>query len=187
LQHFIDRCQQELGVEVEHQRTFSKFMNIKKKHYIGIDAVSSEPVVKGMEGKKSDRPCWVTRVFDQFVKDFGGGVDPTINIKRAIDDLESTRVDPEHLKIYVTLSKDPAEYVANTVQRRVGLHLGARKGDVIYYYKSQSGKDRLPVNPEDISIVEYKKALLATVKDALEIMGYGDSRTIARMSLARPM
>jgi hypothetical protein len=47
--------------------------------------------------------------------------------------LESRRVDPEDLKIYVTLSKEPAEYVANTVQRRVGLHLGARKGDVIYY------------------------------------------------------
>ena len=33
-----------------------------------------------MEGKKSDRPQWVSRVFDQFVQDFRDGVDPTINI-----------------------------------------------------------------------------------------------------------
>lgn len=29
-----------------------------------------------MEGKKSDRPQWVSRVFDQFVQDFRDGVDP---------------------------------------------------------------------------------------------------------------
>lgn len=33
-----------------------------------------------MEGKKSDRPQWVSRVFDQFVQDFRDDVDLTINI-----------------------------------------------------------------------------------------------------------
>jgi DNA polymerase elongation subunit (family B) len=79
--------------------------------------MTGEVVVKGMEGKKSDRPRWVSRAFDQFVQDFKDGiVDPTINIKKAIGDLESGRVDPEHLKIHVSLSKEPAEYANNTVQ-----------------------------------------------------------------------
>jgi DNA polymerase, archaea type len=181
LQDFINHCQQERGIEVEHQRTFSKFMSIKKKHYIGIDGVTGEAVVKGMEGKKSDRPRWVTRVFDQFVQDFKDCVvDPTTNIKKAIGDLESRRIDPEDLKIFVTLSKDPDEYVANTVQKRVGLYVGAKKGDVIYYYKydSKGKKDSIPVEPEHISISEYKKMLLATLKDALEIMGFGKVESI---------
>ncbi|MEP0826091.1 MAG: hypothetical protein HRF40_11455 [Nitrososphaera sp.] len=181
LQRFIDRCQQELGVEVEHQRTFRKFLNIKKKHYIGIDSSTGQPVVKGMEGKKSDRPRWVTRTFDQLVQDFRDGVDPTINIKRAIDDLESRRVAPDDLKICVTLSKDPAEYATNTIQKRVGLHVGAKKGDVICFYKSMpnGNKDAIPVNPEDISVSEYKKALFATLKDPLVILGHGSEDSIA--------
>jgi DNA polymerase elongation subunit (family B) len=87
-----------LGVEVEHQRTFSKLLNIKKKHYIGIDGTTREPIVKGIEGKKSDRPQWVSRVFDQFVrqqfkkaiksdallsKHFGDG----LKLEKALDEL----------------------------------------------------------------------------------------------------
>jgi DNA polymerase elongation subunit (family B) len=177
LQQFLNKSQQELAIEVEHQRTFSKFLNIKKKHYIGIDSATEEPIVKGMEGKKSDRPRWVTQIFDRFVQDFKDGKDPTINIRRAINDLESRRVNPEDLKIFVTLSKDPTEYVNNTVQKRVGLHSGARKGDTIYYYKTDDAngnkkEDIIPINAENISIVEYKKLLLATLKDALEVMGF---------------
>lgn len=127
MRQFIDSCKKELCVEVEHQRIFKKFTNIKKKHYLGIDSATGEPIVKGMEGKKSDRPHWVTRVFEQFVQDFKDGGDPTININRAIGDLESRKVDPEDLKIFVTLSRDPAEYVSNTVQKRVGLSLGGKE------------------------------------------------------------
>jgi DNA polymerase, archaea type len=181
LQQFLKKCQRELAVEVDHQRTFSKFLNIKKKHYIGIDSVTGDPIVKGMEGKKSDRPRWVTRVFEQFVQDFRDGIDPRINIRRAIHELESRRVNPEDLKIFVTLSKDSAEYVSNTVQKRIGLHLGAKKGDTIYYYKTDvkgKKKDILPINPENISIFEYKKVLLAAVKDVLEIIGFGSAESI---------
>jgi hypothetical protein len=82
------------------------------------------------------------------------------------------------------LSKDPAEYVSNTVQKRVALHFGAKKGDTIYYYKTDGAngnkKDVIPINAEDISISEYKKLLLATVKDALEIMGFGSEDKITR-------
>jgi hypothetical protein len=151
---------------------------------MGIDSVTGEVIVKGMEGEKSDKPSWVSHVFEQFVQDFKDGVDPRINIKRAIGVLESRRVDLEDLKINVSLSKDPAEYATNTVQKRVGLCFGAKKGDVIYYYKSDSNRTKkdtittVPLRPEDISVAEYKKVLLARVKDALKIMGFGSAKSI---------
>ncbi|MDQ3884613.1 MAG: hypothetical protein M3239_04125 [Thermoproteota archaeon] len=80
------------------------------------------------------------------------------------------------------MSKDPTEYVSNTVQKKVGLYFGAKKGDIIYYYKTDANgkkKDVIPINAEDISISEYKKVLLTTVKDALEIMGFGSEYSIA--------
>jgi DNA polymerase, archaea type len=186
LQNFINHCHQGRSIEVEHQRTFSKFLSIKKKHYIGIDSITGEAIVKGMEGKKSDRPRWVTRIFDQFVQDFKDGiVDPTINIKKAISDLESGRVDSEDLKIHVRLSKEPSEYPNNSIQKRVGLHLGSKKGDIIYYYKTAAnGKKKekdpahVPINPEDIDITEYNKTLSAALKDALEILGVGEKGKI---------
>jgi DNA polymerase, archaea type len=184
LLEFINQCHEERGIEVEHQRTFSKFLSIKKKHYIGIDSGAGQSIVKGMEGKKSDRPKWVGRVFDRFVQDFKDGIlDPTINVKKAISDLESGRVDAEDLKIYIRLSKEPAEYPNNSIQKRVALYLGAKKGDVIYYYKTTTAASNLnkkqkdatevPINPKDIDIAEYKRILYASLRDALEIMGYG--------------
>ena len=62
-----------------------------------------EAVVKGMEGRKSDRPMWVIHVIDQFVQDFLEGIiDPTINIKKAINDSESGRIHPEEELVGVT-------------------------------------------------------------------------------------
>jgi hypothetical protein len=34
------------------------------------------------------------------------------------------------------------------------------------------------INPEEIGICKYKEMLMATVKDALEILGYGSSERI---------
>jgi hypothetical protein len=56
-----------------------------------------------MEGRKSDGPRWVSHVFDQFAQDFLEGIiDPTINIKKAINDSESGRIHPEEELVGVT-------------------------------------------------------------------------------------
>lgn len=52
-----------------------------------------------MEGKKSDRPIWINKVFDQFLKDFKEDRDATVNLKAAINDLDQGRIDPELLKL----------------------------------------------------------------------------------------
>ena len=59
---FIAACKQNLGVEVDHQNTFVRSILISKKHYIGIQP-DGKVVIKGMEGKKRDRPPFFNQVF----------------------------------------------------------------------------------------------------------------------------
>ncbi len=84
-----------------------------------------------MEGKKNDRPVWINKVFDQLLEDFKADRDPTVNLRAAINDLEQGRVDPELLKITVKLAKDPADYTVNNPNKKIGMLLGAKEGDVI--------------------------------------------------------
>jgi DNA polymerase elongation subunit (family B) len=130
---------------------------------------NGEIKVVGMEGKKNDRPLWINNVFDQFLEDFKANRDPTVNLRAALNDLEQGRVDPELLKIRVKLSKDPADYTVNNPNKKIGALLGAKAGDVVWYYKTDT---RVSIDPEEISVLRYKAMLMATVKDALEILGY---------------
>jgi DNA polymerase elongation subunit (family B) len=52
---FTAACKHTLGVDVDHQNTFVRSMLLSKKHYIGIQS-NDKVIVKGMEGKKRDRP-----------------------------------------------------------------------------------------------------------------------------------
>jgi hypothetical protein len=70
------------------------------------------------------------------------------------------------------LSKNPEEYEnENDRKRKIGLAIGARKGDVIEYFESDN-KEGYSLNPQDISIKKYKAMLWKAVKDILEIAGY---------------
>jgi DNA polymerase elongation subunit (family B) len=174
LHKFILECNQRLDIEVEHQATFSKFLSTgKKKHYIGIDSKTGEPVVRGIEGLRNDRAQWINDAFDRFVHDFINGADPILNIKQAVTELESGQVDPEHLKIRVKLSKNPEDYTGNHPNKKIGLQLGRKAGELIWYYKTDGG---VSLNSGEISIKKYKEVLMAAVKDALEVMGYGSTR-----------
>jgi DNA polymerase, archaea type len=171
---FIAECKEKIGVDVELGQTFAKAVIIKKKHYFGV-TTSDEIKVVGMEGKKNDRPAWINKVFDQFLQDFKADIDPTVNLKAAIVDLEQGRIDPELLKIRVKLAKEPSDYAVNNPNKRIGILLGAKNGDVIWYYKTDKG---VSINPEEISILKYSEMLMTTVKDALEVLGYGSSERI---------
>jgi len=176
---FIAECKDRIGVDVEHSQTFVKAVIIKKKHYFGVTA-SGEIKVVGMEGKKNDRPLWINKVFDQFLEDFKADRNPIVNLKAAVNDLESGKIDPELLKIKVKLAKDPVDYAVNNPNKKVGMLLGAKAGDVIWYFKTDGDKKegRVSINPQEIGIDKYKEMLLATVKDTLEILGYGSSEMI---------
>jgi DNA polymerase elongation subunit (family B) len=172
--NLIRLCKEKIGVDVEHGETFTKAVIIKKKHYFGVTADGKVKAV-GMEGKKNDRPAWVNMAFEQFLEDFKAGIDPTVKIKTAITDLENRRVEPELLKIKVQLAKDPEGYAVNNPNKKIGMLLGAKAGDVIWYFKtdgSNKKKTGVSINPEEIGLCKYKEMLMSTVRDALEILGY---------------
>jgi DNA polymerase elongation subunit (family B) len=169
IEHFIAECEEKIGIDVAHSQTFAKVAIVKKKHYFGV-TTSGEIKATGMEGKKNDRPVWINKVFDQFLEDFKADKDPMVNLKAAINDLEIGKIDPELLKIRVTLAKNPEEYAINNPNKKIGMLLGAKAGDVIWYFKTDRKKGGVTTNLEEIDIRKYKEMLMATVKDALEIL-----------------
>jgi DNA polymerase, archaea type len=174
-------CSKQLGIEVEHAKTYKTAIISDKKHYIGWTGIQGkEPDIVGMEGDKNDRPKWINSVFRQTVYDIvtnssinNNDCDPIANLKNAISNLQSCNVDPELLKRSHRLSKNPEEYEnENDRKRKIGLAIGARKGDVIEYYESDN-REGYSLNPQEISIRKYKVMLWKAVKDILEITGYG--------------
>lgn len=114
-------------------------------------------------------------MFDQFLKDFKTGIDPTVKLKAAINDLEQGRIDPELLKIRIKLAKDPSDYTVNHLNKKILMLIGAKAGDVIPYYKTDKG---VSIDSKEISVKKYKEMLLGTVNDTLQILGYGGTEDI---------
>ena len=103
---FISECNEKLHVEVEHDKTLTKAIITKKKHYVGITE-NGNLIVKGMEGVKNDRPPWVNDVFTQFLKDIlVDDSDPVVNMRQSVKDLEDGNIGPDKLKISVRISKE---------------------------------------------------------------------------------
>ena len=75
---FIDKCKTKLNVDVNHEKTFRKLILVCKKHYVGIlsDDQTKEPIIKGMEGIKSDRPEFIQTTFREMIKDIKNDIRP---------------------------------------------------------------------------------------------------------------
>jgi hypothetical protein len=58
-------------------------------------------------------------------------------LKESVLHLDENKVTPDALKIWLELSRDPADYKVNNIQK-IGLQLGANAGDFVYYYKSDN-------------------------------------------------
>jgi DNA polymerase, archaea type len=174
ISNFQQECNKQLGIEVEHAKTYlTAIISNKKKHYIGWTGIEGKEFdIVGMEGDKSDRPKWINTVFRQTIHDILANKDPIIILIKAISDLESGNVNSELLKRSNRLSRNPEEYEnENDRKRKIGLAIGARKGDVIEYYESDS-KEGYSLSQKEISIRKYKAMLWKALKDTLEIAGY---------------
>jgi DNA polymerase, archaea type len=169
---FIAECSILLDVDVEVSDIYKNFLITKKKHYIGISQdKSDEPVIKGMEGIKSDRPPWINRIIKEFADDIKDSKDPIPKIHKEFVTMESGHVPLEDLEIRLMLTKDPSEYPENSLQRILGTELDATQGDSIKYYKSDiigGGTS----NPNLISRRKYLEILKTTMEDNLKVMGY---------------
>jgi DNA polymerase I len=184
---FADECKSMLGVEVGHEKTFSKLLLVGKKHYVGIlSDPSKEPNIKGMEGIKSDRPEFIHRAFMLLVQDIKNATNPIPKLRQAFQQLDCRQVPPESLAISLVLRKNPEEYSQVCKQSRLGVKLGLRMGDTLVYYKCDMQQPVYDVeskrhtlrtiyeseNQDDISYAEYKKMLMNSMKELLEILGY---------------
>ena len=166
-------------MDVEVADVYKKFVITKKKHYIGVPQDGSkEPIIKGMEGIKSDRPTWINNIERQFADDIKCGKDPTTKIREEYKRIEFNQVPLEDLEIKLTLAKNPEEYSANRLQRRVGYELNGKQGDTIKYYKSNA-KGGGSSSPNLLSSKKYLEMLKATVKDSLKLLGYDYDSDIA--------
>ena len=169
---FIAECLILLDIDVELNDIYKKFLITKKKHYIGIfQDQEKDPVIKGMEGIKSDRPPWINRNEKQFADDIKNGKNPIINICREYRKMEQGKVSSNELEIKLTLKKDPSNYKRNSVQSIVGTESEAKAGDIITYYKSYK-QGRGTSNIELLSTKKYLEMLRTAVEDSLAVMGY---------------
>jgi hypothetical protein len=181
--HVIAACEQNLGVEVDHQNTFVKsILNtfirsilVSKKHYIGIQP-DGKVVIKGMEGKKRYRPTFFNQVFSQLIEDYRNDKpDLSFNVLEAFKQLEAAEVDPSLLAYSVVLKKDPDEYQSYTPQHKIGTSINKEAGSLIKYYKTgleEDGYKGYSTKYQDLNIDVYKKELWKLVKEILMLQGY---------------
>ena len=168
---FIATCRQNLGVEVDHQNTFVRSILVGKKHYIGIQP-DGKVVVKGMEGKKRDRPPFFNQVFSQLIEDYRNN---SLNVLKAFKQLEAAEVDPSLLAYSVVLNKDPDEYESYTPQHKIGTSMNKEAGSLIKYYKTgqeEDGYKGYSTNYQDLNVDVYKQELWKLVKEILTLQGY---------------
>jgi DNA polymerase elongation subunit (family B) len=172
---FIAACKQNLGFEVDHQNTFVRSILVSKKHYIGIQP-DGKVIVKGMEGKKRDRPPFFNQVFSQLIEHYRNNEpDLSLNIIKAFKQLEAAEIDPSLLAYSVVLSKDPDQYQPYTPQHKIGTSMNKEAGGLIEYYKTgqdQDGYKGYSTNYQDLNVDIYKEELWRIVKDILTLQGY---------------
>ena len=172
---FIATCKQNLGVDVDHQNTFVRSILVSKKHYIGIQP-DGKVIIKGMEGKKRDRPTFFNQVFMQLINDYkNNNGDLSLSLIKAFQELESAEVDASLLAYSVVLNKDAEEYKPYTPQYKIGRSLKKESGSLIKYYKTgeqEDGYKGYSTNYQDLNIDVYKLELWKIVKDILGLLGY---------------
>lgn len=174
-----------MNVTVNHEKTFRKLILVGKKHYIGIPYDDDKPVIKGMEGIKSDRPEFIQTSFREMVKDIQEDKNPIPKLKQALEELDRRQVPKERLAISLTLSRNPWDYVNDCLQKRLGTKLRLKNGDILTYYRSdkqiifydKSGKQLTRTvgesdDPADISYAKYKEMFINSVKNVIKILGY---------------
>ncbi|MGA9843929.1 MAG: DNA polymerase domain-containing protein, partial [Nitrososphaeraceae archaeon] len=169
---FTASCKRNLGIDVDHQNTFVRSILLSKKHYIGILA-DGKVIIKGMEGKKRDRPAFFNQVFSQLIDDYKNSSRAELNVLEAFKRLESAEVDPSLLTYSIILSKDPNNYKSYTPQHKIGKSLNKESGGLIRYYKTgqqEDGYKGYSTNYQDLDIDVYKMELWKLLKIVLQLL-----------------
>lgn len=181
IDNFLKECKDKLNVDVEFEKTFSRMIITKKKHYFGLaekldkktGQIKRQVVIKAMEGNKDDRPEWINEVFNQFVLDFCYAPEESLNniimetLKNAVIDLYAGKVDTKKLRYSARLTKEVNDYKNDTQHVKIAKMINAKEGDIIYFFKTKKG---VSVFDKDIDYDILKEELINVVSDALDIL-----------------
>jgi DNA polymerase elongation subunit (family B) len=185
IDELITKCKEQLGVGIEHEKTFSRFLMLVKKHYVGIyNDDLKEPEIKGMEAKKSDRCEFVRKAFFQLVNDFKNDINPIPKLKEAFNKLDSKNIEnPEQALLFqVKLGRNPEDYVNENDRLRIaGKQQGLAKDDVAQLYHTiESDRYIAPLDfcIDECNMIKYKESLKNVTKDILAILGYDIEKEI---------
>lgn len=146
-----DWSKQYPDISVESKGKYAKMLLGKKKHYLLIpfDYPNSLAIIKGFEGKKSDKK---NQAFTVFIDDYARGNDPTANLAQYRLQLEKGQVPADLLSTTIVLHKNPDQYSKGHVQNILGAKLGLGKNDTLTYWL---GVDRAyESDPEHYSCAE---------------------------------
>ena len=141
-------------------------------------------------GLSDSNPIWVRKWFKKIVAEIIKQPETRFElipkmIQQAYDELDSGRINvAEELKFTQRLKKYPHEYKGRVRTRILAKLLDKDKGDLVYWYATSSTEVYIKskqcwksmkgysVNPEGLSLYEYKNLLLNKLKDSLEITGF---------------
>jgi DNA polymerase, archaea type len=176
---FLAECSVVLeDVEIEISAIYKKLLLLEKKHYVGINVdETKDPDVKGIEGKKSDRPIWINNLQQEFVDDIKNNRNPTVKLRKAYLDMERGQIPIGNLAISTTLRKDPSEYPEGDAEYIVGKQLNAKAGHTITYYKSNI-KGKAHSDPAFLSIKQYLDMLRSIFEKQVNLLGYNYSKDV---------
>lgn len=173
---YIAECSMKFGVTLEHKNRFKNMIIFNKQNsFIAWTGRSEDkPILKNLNGMSGRYPQWIKDKIDTIASHII--TNPYTNvvslIKQAFSELESGRVNNEDLMYTAKLSKEPSEYVNKNDRGKVlGLQFAAHKGDIVYWYESDS-RSRYSTDPIEISIKKYKEILWNKIKEILEGANY---------------
>jgi DNA polymerase I len=173
---FITEVKQKFNITLEHKNRFQNMLIFDKQNsFIAWNGKAEDkPILKNLDGSSGRYPKWIKNniatIATHIITKPEEDIIPLI--KQAFSELESGRVNIEELQFTVKLSKEPCQYINKNDRGKIlGLQLGAHKGDIVYWYESDS-KKRYTTHPADISIKKYKEILWDKIEDMLAIAGY---------------
>jgi DNA polymerase elongation subunit (family B) len=175
---FLEDCQNQLNIKLEHKNRFMfTIIFDKKNRYIAWTGSSADkPILKNLDGMSRKYPTWIKQQIEKIAtclitKPYDNVI-PII--REAFEDLDYGRFEARDMQFTEQLDKDPNQYT-NDKDIRVkvlGLELGARKGELVYWYESLANKRGYSTKIKDLSIKKYKEILWDKVKDMLDITNY---------------
>jgi DNA polymerase elongation subunit (family B) len=177
--HFLEDCQNQLNVKIEHKNRFMYTIIFDKKNrYIAWTGNSTDrPILKNLDGMSRKYPAWIKEQIEKIATHLitkSNDVDVIPIIKQAFEDLDYGRFEARDMQFTEQLDKNPNQY-PNYKDIRVkvlSLELAAGKGELVYWYESLSNKRGYSTKTKDLSIKKYKQILWDKIQRMLDIAGY---------------